>query len=100
MTRERSKFSTNVEVGGHVFAVAPDRIYVETGFERARRTYKLEGGEVESKAGIPLRRSADGHDPARLRGLPAIGRNVSGARRDADPVKALLAKEARGGLRR
>jgi hypothetical protein len=41
----------------------------------------------------PLRRSADGHDPRRLRGLPGIGRNVSGAVSGSDPVRALLAKE-------
>jgi hypothetical protein len=32
-------------------------------------------------------------DPRRLRGLPAIGRNVSGATWETDPVRALLAKE-------
>ena len=58
------------------------------------------GDEPDTTNGKPLTRSADGHDPARLRGLPAIGRNVSGARVDADPVKALLRKEARGELRR
>ncbi|MEO5576454.1 MAG: hypothetical protein ABIR67_15130 [Gaiellaceae bacterium] len=34
-------------------------------------------------------------DPARLRGLPAIGPNVSGAMAGTDPVRALLAKESR-----
>jgi hypothetical protein len=61
----------------------------------------LEGGELpdaNEKGSLPLRRSADGHDPARLRGLPAIGRNVSGATVHTDPVKALLRKEARGEL--
>ena len=53
----------------------------------------LESGEApDGNGSMPLRRSADGHDPARLRGLPAIGRNVSGARVDTDPVRALLAK--------
>ena len=57
----------------------------------------LEAGDApDGNGSMPLRRSADGHDPARLRGLPAIGRNVSGARVDADPVRALLSKEARG----
>lgn len=46
-----------------------------------------------------LTRSADGHDPARLRGLPAIGRNVSGATRETDPVRALMAKESSQRLR-
>ena len=57
----------------------------------------LEADDAPDGNGLmPLRRSADGHDPARLRGLPAIGRNVSGARVDTDPLRALLAKEARG----
>jgi hypothetical protein len=52
--------------------------------------------EAEVRAGVRLlSRSADGHDPARLRGLPAIGRNVSGAIRDTDPLQALLRKEGR-----
>ena len=57
--------------------------------------------EAETRAGVRLlSRSADGHDPARLRGLPAIGRNVTGAKPDTNPVAALLRKEARGDLRR
>lgn len=56
----------------------------------------LETGEVPPETnGKPLSRSADGHDPARLRGLPAIGRNVAGAIRDTDPVGALLRSESR-----
>jgi hypothetical protein len=57
-----------------------------------------EVGELdeEQQAAVRLyRRSADGHEPARLRGLPAIGRNVSGATQHTDPVRALLAKEGR-----
>ena len=71
--------------------------------EDAKRIAKiiLETGEgPDGNGSMPLRRSADGHDPARLRGLPAIGRNVSGARVDTDPVRALLAKEACGERRR
>jgi hypothetical protein len=57
--------------------------------------------EAEVRAGVRLvSRSADGHDPARLRGLPAIGRNVSGSTVHTDPVKALLQKEARNERRR
>jgi hypothetical protein len=56
--------------------------------------------EVERDAGGPrlVSRSADGHDPARLRGLPAIGRNVTGATVATNPVAALLRKEAQGRL--
>lgn len=36
-----------------------------------------------------------GGDERRLRGLPAIGRGVSGALEGSDPLKALLAKESR-----
>ena len=35
-----------------------------------------------------------GGDRDRLRGLPAIGRGVSGAVRDSDPLGALLRKES------
>ncbi len=60
----------------------------------------LEAGDFpEGNGSMPRRRSADGANPARLRGLPAIGRNVTGATVHTDPVKALLAKEARGELR-
>lgn len=44
---------------------------------------------------LPLRRSADGHDPARLRGLPAVGPCVSGAIPGTDPLRALLRAERR-----
>ena len=49
-------------------------------------------------ADIPTRTAAGGTaagDAGRLRGLPAIGRNVSGAMVETDPVRALLAKERR-----
>ena len=49
-------------------------------------------------AAVPTRTAAGGTaagDPRRLRGLPAIGRNVSGATVHTDPVRALLAKERR-----
>ena len=44
-----------------------------------------------------LTSSAAGGDTSRLRGLPAIGRGVSGAVPGSDPLKALLAKEKRSG---
>ena len=66
------------------------RIILETG-----------GSEKDARASLRLvSRSADGHDPARLRGLPAIGRNVSGEIPGTNPLAALLRKEARGELRR
>ncbi len=43
---------------------------------------------------------AAGGDPARLRGLPAIGRSVAGAIPGSDPLRALIAKENRNGRRR
>ena len=61
--------------------------------ERKLAAIILETGEAPETYGKPLTRSADGHDPARLRGLPAIGRNVIGAVRGSDPVPALIAKE-------
>jgi len=36
-------------------------------------------------------------DERRLRGIPAVGRGVSGAISSTDPVRALLAKEQRAG---
>ena len=54
----------------------------------------LEGEAAE----LPTRTAAGGTaagDPRRLRGLPAIGRNVSGATHETDPVRALFAKESR-----
>jgi hypothetical protein len=41
-----------------------------------------------------------GGDVERLRGLPAIGRGVSGSTVETDPVRALLAKERRRRKRR
>lgn len=70
-------------------------------FDRGEVEAWLETGgsldEAETTAGVRLvSRSADGHDPARLRGLPATGRNVTGATVHTNPVAALLRKEARG----
>ncbi len=60
-----------------------------------------EGGEVESEPGTALRRSADGHNRARARGIPIVGRvSGGGAIPRSDPVAALLVKEARGERRR
>ena len=59
----------------------------------------LEGDEVEPVPGMPLRRSADGHNRDRRCGLPLITRGIGGTSPGTDPVAELLAKEARGKLR-
>jgi hypothetical protein len=59
----------------------------------AKIILETDNSPAVAKNGKPLTRSADGHDPARLRGLPAIGRNVSGASPGTNPVAALLRKE-------
>ena len=58
-----------------------------------------EAGEVESEPGTALRRSADGHNRDRRRGLPVVSRGVGGASPGTEPLSALLAKEARGEVR-
>ena len=64
--------------------------------ERKLGQILLEVGEVENEAGAPLRRSADGHNRARARGIPIIGRvGGGGASPGTDPVAALLRKESR-----
>lgn len=45
--------------------------------------------------GRVYRRSANGHNRDRLRGLPAVGRGIGGTSPGTDPLAALLAKEAR-----
>jgi hypothetical protein len=59
----------------------------------------LEGRELESDPGRPLRQSADGHSSDRRRGLPVISKGVGGASPGTDPLRALLAKESRGARR-
>ena len=59
----------------------------------------LEGDEVEPVLGMPLRRSADGHNRDRRRGLPVVSKGIGGTSPGTDPVSALLAKEARGEIR-
>jgi hypothetical protein len=55
----------------------------------------LKGDEVENEAGMPLRRSADGHNRDRARGIPIVGRNGGGgASPGTDPVAALRRKDA------
>ena len=51
------------------------------------------GALPETVRGKPLTASADGHRDDRRRGLPMIGRSVSGAINHSDPLKTLIAKE-------
>ncbi len=48
--------------------------------------------------GKVYRRSADGHNRQRSRGVPIIRRGVGGTSPGTDPLAALLAKEAQGEL--
>jgi hypothetical protein len=59
--------------------------------ERKLAKIILEAGVAE---GAPqLMRGADGHDWQRRRGLPIVGKGVSGVMRGTDPLGALIAKE-------
>ncbi len=61
----------------------------------------IEAGEAPPDSnGRVYRRSADGHNRARRRGLPIISKGVSATAPGTDPLGALLAKEARNGHRR
>jgi hypothetical protein len=63
--------------------------------ERKLAELILEGQDVENESGLPLRRSADGHNRDRLRGVPMIGRGIGpGATHGSDPLQAVLRKEA------
>jgi hypothetical protein len=66
----------------------------EADLQKLARIILEAGDAADAHRGKPLSRSADGHDPQRLRGLPAIGRNVSGRVNGSDPVAVLLAKES------
>ena len=68
--------------------------------ERKLAAILLEAGDAPPDSnGKVYRRSADGHNSDRRRGLPVISKGVSGTSPGTDPVAALLAKEARGELR-
>jgi hypothetical protein len=61
--------------------------------ERKLGRILLEGGEVENEAGMPLRRSADGHNRDRARGIPIVGRaGGGGASPGTDPFAACVRK--------
>ena len=64
--------------------------------ERKLAKIILEAPETTEANGKPLRRSADGHDWQRRRGLPLMSRGVRSVQPETDPVAELLAKEARG----
>ena len=72
----------------------------QTEIEDERKIDKilLETGDPNDADAPPMARGADGHDWQRRRGLPLIGRGVSGARTDTNPVAALLANERAGRL--
>ena len=73
--------------------------------QRIEDERKLEAILLEAEAAPPdsngkvYRRSADGHNRDRRRGLPVVSKGVGGASPGTDPLGALLAKEARGELR-
>ena len=73
-----------------------DSIAEQRDWERKLKRLDLDRDDGEP---APTGTTAAG-DPRRLRGLPAIGRNVTGARLDQDAVRALLAKERRRRRRR
>jgi hypothetical protein len=76
------------------------RRQLERDDERRLARLLLEAGDVDDDEQVRLvRRSADGHEAARRRGLPVIGRGVRGSTIHTDPVRALLSKERRGELR-
>ncbi len=67
--------------------------------EKAVAKAILEGGEVHPDSnGRVFRRSADGHNRDRRRGLPMISKGIGGTSPGTDPLRALLAREARGEL--
>jgi hypothetical protein len=68
--------------------------------ERKVAAIVLEVGEAPPDSnGRVWRRSADGHNKGRRRGLPVISKGISGTSPGMDLPNALLAKEARGELR-
>ncbi len=90
-----SGFKANA-VEAHTGAPLPRFLAHLQKVEDARKLARIvleAGGDEE-----PPKQSAgatSGGDWERLRGLPAIGRGVSGAIRGTDPVRALIAKERR-----
>ncbi len=68
---------------------------------RKLATILLETAEAPPDSnGKVYRRSADGHNRDRRRGLPVVSKGIGGASPGTDPLGALLAKEARSTRRR
>ena len=61
--------------------------------ERKLGQILLEGGEVETEAGVPLRRSADGQPRSTAR-TAIISKGIGGTAPGTDPLGALLRKES------
>ena len=76
------------------FFLAQEQIEAE---QKLARIILESGGlpdEVDAPKGSPrLAKGADGHDWRRRRGLPMIGKGVSGAMPGTNPLGALLAQE-------
>ena len=72
-----------------------DDVHERIAWERKLARILMETGEPAPRGRngklIGYRSAED--DPSRLRGLPAIGRNVAGALRGSNPVGALLQKK-------
>ena len=89
------------ELGSHTRRVPQplprfvDDVHERIAWERKLAHILMETGEPAPRGRngklIGYRSAED--DPSRLRGLPAIGRNVAGAVRGSNPVAALLQKE-------
>lgn len=75
-------------------ALPPAQQKAEDAQRLARILLEIDEVLPETARGKPLTSSADGHRDDRRRGFPMIGRGVSGATNDTDPVRALLAKES------
>lgn len=61
--------------------------------ERRLARILLETGASDTTPGTALTRSADGHEWARRRGLPLVGRGIGGTAPGTSPLGALMRKE-------
>ena len=81
------------------FNAAMERIQAERAIAKAILEAAEAGEPYPDANGKVYRRSADGHNRDRRRGLPMISKGVGGTSPGTDPLRALLAKEARGELK-